>query len=231
MRYKIKKTDIAPKLGSIKNLKVKSCYLGVSINNTFFYGPHFELLLKWVSSYFDECVILIGDYLNRRNEFIFNNKTEKDAIENSLVLGDELYAKINLIITQLPSQKFKLYRWKQFLDDNPTAMKVKDDLENIYNTNENFKSEILQSCTEYITRLLNKKRTISISKEEAIIQSKEYILEEMAVFSILIEKGFTVQVYPGTQLKVLKDLANGEFPELNTNLKQGIYIDLSVKKV
>ena len=53
----------------------------------------------------------------------------------------------------------------------------------------------------------------------------------MAVFSVLIEQGYRVQVYPGTQLKILKDLANNKFPNLDNNLTQGIYIDLSVKKI
>ena len=69
-----------------------------------------------------------------------------------------------------------------------------------------------------------------VSEEEAIKHSVEYIIEEMTVFSILISNGYSTLVYPGTILQIFKDIVQDVFPDLESVLKKGIYIDLTIKK-
>lgn len=231
MKYKIKKHDSAPTISVKKLAEYRKCYLGISVNNPFFRDQNLGLLLKWIANHFDECIIIIGDYLHRINESILHGITGEQAIASSINRGDIIEEMLNAFLLILPDDKFKVYRWKEFLDNNPKSLSEKEKLTTLFSTNKEFRNDILQSCTEFIDRLIARGERLYLTKEEAISQSKEYLLEEMAVFSVLIEQGYRVQVYPGTQLKILKDLANYKFPNIDTNLSQGIYIDLSVKKI
>jgi tRNA-dependent cyclodipeptide synthase len=230
VNFRIVKLKSAPKITIQQLSKYRKCYLGVSVNNPFFRDKHFGLLLRWIANHFDECIILIGDYLHRINETILLGKFGDDAINSSMLRGNQLYEILEVALSLLPQNKFTIYRWKDFLDEYPDTQKRKEQLLNYYNENEEFRNAIFQSSTEFIERLSDRGEVIYLSKEEAVVESKEYLIEEMAVFSKLIEQGYKVQVYPGTQLNVLKELANKKYESIDTNLKEGIYIDLTVKK-
>lgn len=231
MKYKIKKIESAPAITVKQLANYRKCYLGISVNNPFFRDQHLGLLLKWIANHFDECTILIGDYLHRINESILHGITGEEAIASSINRGDQIHEMLEIALSMLPDDKFKVYRWKEFLDSNPKSLTEKTKLTALFNTNKDFQKDILQSCTEFIDRLIARGERLYPTKVEAISQSKEYLIEEMAVFSVLIEQGYKVQVYPGTQLKILKDLANKKLSNIDTNLTQGIYIDLTVKKI
>ena len=228
--FRIVKQKSAPAITIEQLSKYRKCYLGVSVNNPFFRDKHLGLLLRWISNHFDECIIIIGDYLHRINETILLGKFGEDAINASMLRGNQLHEIIEVSLTLLPHNKFKVYRWKDILDKHPDIFEEKKKLLSYFTTDEKFRNAIVQSSTEFIDRLSERGESLYLSKEEAIEQSKEYLIEEMAVFSKLIEKDYKVQVYPGTQLSVLKDFANKKFDNLDTNLNEGIYIDLTVKK-
>ncbi|MFN3299833.1 MAG: tRNA-dependent cyclodipeptide synthase [Sediminibacterium sp.] len=228
--FRVVKLRSAPKITIQQLSKYRKCYLGVSVNNPFFRDKHLGLLLRWIANHFDECIIIIGDYLHRINETILLGKFGDDAINASMLRGNQLHEIIEVALSLLPQNKFKIYRWKDFLDEHPTVYDKKKQLLNYYNESDEFKNAIIQSSTEFIERLSERGEVIYLSKEDAVAQSKEYLIEEMAVFSKLIEEGYKVQVYPGTQLNILKELANKKYKSVDTNLKEGIYIDLTVKK-
>jgi len=229
MRYKIKKDDSAPSLSVGQLAKFRKCYLGISINNPFFRDEHLPPLLKWMDHHFDECIILIGDYLHRINEKILSDKNDEQAIASCITKGDVLQGVIEAEINLLGSTRFNVIRWKTFLDEHPEVESEKHRLYEFCHSNPEFKKDVLKSCTEYIDKLMQRER-IYLGREEAVLASQEYIIEEMAVFSVLIDQGYTVQVYPGSHLQVLKNLANKKFPELVTNLSRGIYVDLTARK-
>jgi tRNA-dependent cyclodipeptide synthase len=230
MGYKIKKLESAPPLTVHQLRKYKKCYLGISVNNRFFRDQHLGLLLNWIFNHFDECVIIIGDYLHRINESILHGLTGEEAIASSINRGDQIHEIIDIALTSLPQAKFKVLRWKQFLDKYPNSLVEKDRLAELFAINQDFQKDILQSSSAFVDRLIARGERLYPTRQEAISQSTEYLLEEMAVFSELIKHGYLVQVYPGTQLKILKDLANKKFPTIATNLASGIYVDLIVKK-
>ena len=228
-RYKIKIADIAPKLITDTKYSDKKCYLGISINNPFFWGKHVDLLLKWISDHFDSCLIIIGDHLHRLNEYILNGISGQEAIDAGLKLGDEALAIFSEQIKKYPKGKFEIHRWQTYHDDNK-CQQEKLKLTKSCDSNYFFNKSIINSCTEFIDRHIDRGNNPKVTYEKAIQLSKEYLLEEMAVFSILIEQGYTVQVYPGSQLPVLKEFAEHKFEDIESNLRDGIYIDLFVKK-
>jgi hypothetical protein len=66
--------------------------------------------------------------------------------------------------------------------------------------------------------------------EEAIDISSQYLLEEVAVFSALAEEGWNIEVYPGPELGVLVEIAQGNFKDIPAGLKKRINIELRIDK-
>jgi len=230
MRYKIRLRSINPKIDK-KEIYSRKCYIGASLNNPFFTGKHFPLLIQWIDNRFPECVIIIGDYLDRYNELIFNkNDKMYSAIKTCLRKGTELKKHISNELEKTKKCKFHINHWLEYYNYSSFQDKL-DFLNKVFKSHKDFKDSVLGSCREFIDRQSSKCLKIHVPKEKALNLSSEYIIEELAVFSILAELGFTVQVYPGKQLDVLKKLANTEFDDIDTILKYCIYIDLSVEKI
>jgi hypothetical protein len=121
-------------------------------------------------------------------------KTGEEAIDSSIIRGDQIELILEVALSILPKNKFKVYRWKDFLDMHPEALIEKDNLNSIFRSNKLFRDGIVQSCTEFIERLITRGEQLYLTKEEAINQSREYLIEEMAVFSILIERGTSTSI-------------------------------------
>ena len=67
----------------------------------------------------------------------------------------------------------------------------------------------------------------AVSQSQAIELSVKYLLEEMAVFDILVAQNWQVEIYPGTQLPILKEIAKGDFENVPKHLQKRIFIGLN----
>lgn len=229
-RYKLKIKEITPNI-DIESLYNKNCFYGISINNPFTWGKHNKLLLEWISQNFSNCIIIIVDYLHRINEQIFFNKNKDDAIEKSMLLGKLIENRFTEDMPNISSNKIKIVHWCDYIESNPKYQLYYNSLKSTFKNDLNFQSNIQYDSKLYVERLISRGESLFLSKEEAIHKSNLYILEELALISCLIENSYTISIYPGTQLNILKELANGNFPDIDTNLNNGIYIDLTVKKI
>jgi hypothetical protein len=59
--------------------------------------------------------------------------------------------------------------------------------------------------------------------------SRDYFLEEAACVAILVKKGISVSVYPGT-LRVFNDLCRGLFPDAPEEFKNMISVGLHLTR-
>jgi len=64
--------------------------------------------------------------------------------------------------------------------------------------------------------------------EEAIELSCRYLLEEITVFSALSDQGWKVELYPGPELRVLVDIAKGEYSRIPQGLKERVNVELRI---
>ena len=226
-KYKYKILDIQPAF-SEKNLSNLGYFcVGVSMNNANYFGNRLQPFVEWLEQKSDNTIIVIGDYLHRFNEKIFNNVTDDEAIRKGLALGQLFIKKLNEC--KIQANKFEIIHWETLINDVEIIEEYKK-ICHFFITNLLFRDEILASCDDFVFRQVEKGNNIGVSYEEAIKLSSNYILEEMAVFGILAKRGYKVQVYPGTQLSIFKALGNGVFPEVDAGLKHGIFVDLKIKK-
>lgn len=229
MSYKVKPVKVHAKYHfDIEDKKHNKCFLGVSIDAPFIGGKHVEKVLHWIDSNFKECLIIIGDDVHLYNEFIFGN-SEQEAKSKCKILGEFAESRLKEGLGKLNQTKFKIHHWNRYTGSTE-FISLNKRYKKLFAEESKFHSSIITCARKYLKKQREKGNYSIVSEEDAIQHSVEYIIEEMTVFSILISKGYSTLIYPGTILQIFKDIVQDVFPTIDSVLKEGIYIDLTIKK-
>ncbi len=218
-----------PNVAKQQLFSYRRCYIGISIDNRDFYGLSLEALLRWAAENYEQCLIVVGDYLRRFNEQIFSGSTGESAEKVSFQAGDNYLKQTKEIFSRFNGQKIKLIRWKDCLEKEEYK-KARKILDNLYTLDESFRAAVQKDAFSFIKRQNRKKQDLAVTMEEAIDISSQYLLEEVAVFSALAEEGWNIEVYPGPELGVLVEIAQGNFKDIPAGLKKRINIELRIDK-
>jgi len=224
---KVEIEKILPNVSTDELFSHRKCYLGISLENPVFNVDSLAAMLFWASEHFDQCKVIVGDYLCRFNERILkgldNSAAETDAEE----LGRVFIEKAANLFAELPADKIILTRWKDHLqsDEFNYAKTILDDL---FANEPDFTAAVEKDAFSFVKRHQKRGNTIAVTTEQAIELSCKYILEETAVFSALSEQGWNVELYPGSELNVLAEIAKGNFITVPQGLKKRINVELKI---
>lgn len=228
-KYKMRFTGVTP-LERKKTVYDKKGFLGISINNDFFWGKHLFTLLNWVNQRFPDCLVIIGGELHRFNEMIFTDSNECEALDKGIELGKKMQLRVDECLSIIGHENFTIHHWNKYwtLERVKTTRKT---LDGLFDNNQQFRNDIVFGCKEFIDRKVNQHgKKLGVSKDKAIDLSIQYVLEEISVFDYLIEEGYLSHLYPGQHLAVLKNIASGEYPDISLSLHKAIYADLKATK-
>jgi len=220
---------ILPRISTSELFSRKKCYLGISIENPLFDGDSLKALLTWAGGNFEQCLVIVGDYLSRFNERIVAGCDDELAGERAIRSGDLFISKTKELFSKLPAKRIRLTRWKEHLqsEEYERAKKVLDE---IFKTDEEFKASVEYDALSFVRRQQKHNQHLAVDVEEAIRLSCEYILEEVAVFSVLSESGWNVELYPGLELRVLAEVAKGRYPRVPAGLKDRVNVELKISR-
>lgn len=229
LKHKVKIIANSPKLSKQELSQYKQVYLGISLKNTIFWEEGFEQILAWAADNFESCLIVVADYLHRHNEEILHRKGEQESIKSALDLGKKYVEQLLPKLAKYPNKKFKIVHWQELVEQN-AYQKSATILAELYLKNKKFKQSIDNSATHFILRQEEQDVILAVSQKEAIGLSVKYLLEEMAVFDMLVAQNWQVEIYPGTQLPILKQISKGDFANAPQYLQKRIFIGLSPLK-
>ncbi len=216
-----------PKVSQAELFSFKRCYLGISLDNSIFEASSLLALLLWTVRNFDQCLVVVGDYLCRFNEYILNGLAHDEAIKVAYGLGDSFIDRTSEFFRQLPKGRTRLTRWKSHLETNEYK-KSRAMLDELFASDSAFRASIEKEASSFARRQTKRNRTLAVTIEEAIRLSSEYLLEEIAVFSALSEQGWQVELYPGPELQVLVDITKGKYSPVPEGLKKRINVELRI---
>jgi len=219
---------ILPKISQQELFSRKKCYLGISLENPLFEGDSLRAMLLWASEKFEHCLVIVGDYLCRFNERIVNGCDENRAGELALGLGDLFLSRTSGLFEGLAARNVLLTRWKEHLHSEQFS-RPKAVLDELFESDEDFRASIEYDALSFVKRLRKRNPNPPVGVEQALRLSCQYILEEVAVFSSLSELGWSVELYPGSELRVLANVAKGAYPRVPAGLKKRISVELKVR--
>lgn len=216
-----------PKISEEELFSYKRCYFGISLDNPGFYGKSLQALLLWGVGNFDQCLVVVGDYLRRYNEQIFNGLKHDDAVKVAHNLGDSFMRKTSPFFRQLPGNRVTLTRWEPCLASKEYR-RSKAVLDDLFDSDSDFRASVEKDAFAFVRRQTRRNRELAVPTQEATELSCQYLLEEIGVFSALSEQGWKVELYPGPELRVLVDIARGKYSQIPRGLKQRINVELRI---
>jgi tRNA-dependent cyclodipeptide synthase len=205
----------------------KGSFLGVSINNRQFQN---EQSLIQIFNTFKNNVgngtfkILIGDYLDRCNEMIFNDYEESEAVKISLAKGDVIISKMEKVLQNLDIKNYTFIRTEE-LYSNDVFPKLFNTYKKAYEQNKALKNLVDKTIEQFFYRM-NFKNNSDIKLNLGV----NYLIEELAIFEMMINNGDFINVYPGKHLQILKEIVK-EKVEVSEILKKYLLVELNFIKI
>lgn len=224
---KIKIVKILPRISESELFSHKKCYLGISLENPIFEGETLKAMLVWAEEKFEQCLVIVGDYLSRFNERILSGCDEKRAGTRAIEKGDLFVSQTKKLFSSLPAEKIRLSRWKEHLQTEE-FVRAKKVLDEIFETDGKFKANVEYDALSFVERQKKHNQHLAVDADEALRLCCRYILEEVAVFNSLSERGWGVELYPGSELRVLAEVAKGRYPDVPKGLKNRISVELKI---
>jgi len=218
---------ITPGIGEEALRSYRKCYMGISLDNPVFKGDSLESLVGWAVERFDGCLVVVGDYLRRHNEYILTGSGEEEAVAASLSAGDSFIESSREIFAKAAPGRLESVRWRDCMALEEYSQN-RSQLERLYVSDGGFEAALRKDAGAFIERQVRNGRRLKVPHDEAVSVSCQYLLEEMAVFSALSGRGWQVELYPGPELTVLVKAARGAFEGLPEGLKRRINVELKV---
>lgn len=172
--------------------------LEISVGQPYHEGEKFKCTIDWAKDRFGKIIILVNDSLQRFNYMFDEGLSEKDAYSKALNDGTNWVARNMGVIATLPD--FEIYRWdawKRSEDYFSDLHKVRA----LYNTNADFKSAIDDAINQI---WLRKKSNAEHREQEFIDLSRNYLIEETAILSVIYKTFKGISAYPGSFLEIWK---------------------------
>lgn len=182
----MKNSDYPPQQGAyivkVKNGAAWRGYniarLQISVGGQRHEGEKFDATIDWVASRFDKAIVCVNDTLQRFND-MDKGMSERDAYERSLEAGRLWLLRHMDKLATLP--RLKIYRWEEW--KGPAFKNSYDAVLKRYHDDESFRQALKEGQKNNL--------------------SKDYLLEEIAVFSLMYKKHRAVDIYPGTLPKAM----------------------------
>jgi tRNA-dependent cyclodipeptide synthase len=217
------KVRVFPPNGLTQPRKGKA-FLGISLNNRLAISPHlFRAVFDWVSSNVGGADLFIGDHLHRHNYQAFDGMAEPSAIERALRDRDELAGRLRGVLAAGCWPHAAIMSASP-LYQNPTFSDRLSRFRNQYASNAAFKQLIDDAVDAFLAR----KQPNHVVDEEIRGHCVAYQLEELVLFELLVEQGYSILIYAGAQLPIMKDIVSGHVSVASASLRTLTLIELRI---
>jgi len=212
----------------------RRCYLPVSLETKPFERPMLDAVVDWISENFNNCAVLVCDRIHRLTLQITRNLSREEALSEALRLGEVFIEKNEPLFQAKLAGRFKFLTCSNVMK-YPKYAGYRDALSEMFygdnKDNRDFQSSINQCAASYVDRRFKNKGSsaYSMTRPEMMELSHQYLIEEMGLFATVIEMGWTVDVYPGEDLKTFVEIAKGKYPNAPEPLIKRKSVELKLK--
>jgi tRNA-dependent cyclodipeptide synthase len=217
-----------PSLQKASVLGRQKISLGVSLDNEEFYGKNLNGILTWIENRYEECLIFVGDCLYAYTLQIFS-PMDAVAVEQAVAKSAKTFRDQVIAFTSNSKTRFKMVSLAE-LSHRPEFQTAKTLIEKLYEGNEQFHSSVKKTATDYIQRK-SKNGRLTMNSEKAVLLSVQYLLDEIAFYYMLVSDGWLLEVYPGSEIPVLREIIQGKIQNVPEILKQRVFLELRKEKL
>ena len=227
-RYRAWVKKVSPHTARQNIENYNSCFLGISLQNPSFSTAKLVAITDWIANRFQKCIVVIGDSLHRITLQIDRKLNEKQAFSQAIFMGKE-YINTEMTVFRRHadtchfefiycSEVQQLKDYKQYYEE----------LQDLFAKNEKFANSVKSFSMEFVNRHMHLcEHDKSYDFYEEIC--REYLLEELAIFSCLFKDQIYPIFYPGS-LSIFGEIAEGVHPDIPACLKNIIYASLRLMR-
>jgi tRNA-dependent cyclodipeptide synthase len=178
-------------------------------------------VFQWMQRSVSQFDVVIGDYFHRHNIEDLEGRQPSEALEIATEQGKAHARRVQLVLDQLKLTAVKV-RCASAISKRPDFGPALHEMESAWHSNTNF-AQLIDQGTEAFLRRFAPER---IAIEPARLHSRLYQLEELAVFTLLANEGYSTNVYAGAHLPVMKAIVSGGVDGIALVLKSAQLVEL-----
>jgi tRNA-dependent cyclodipeptide synthase len=179
-------------------------------------------LVAWADQRFPDTQLVLGDHLDQYNiasEHVSLRQAEKQAIAQSARLRAAIASMLAEVAPRCHmTSSAELRQRKEF---SSTLAKVSAH----FDQHEEFRQAVLKDVEAFELRQARRGEPASTVRHKYHI---DYVLEELAMFAVMVEDGYPIHLYAGTHLTVLRAMANRCLAAPVPALAAQVCVELSV---
>ena len=207
----------------------QSCFLPICLYSFMINRPFLHEFLPWAVSCCLNPMIIIGDYLERHNVMVFDSLTEDEAIKKVEKRGQQVQGKIeSLLINHKIDDRVKICSCREIID-TAECREIVSVIRNYASSHKTFNDDVDQQISLMID---NTKRisphSVNDIKASQMIRLREYTIEEIAFFINLYNQGYTTEIYPGRDMKILQKMAASRYRDFPYTFSERTHISVAV---
>ncbi len=193
----------------------------ISVGNSNQEGAKLLAAIEWAKPRFEKVVIHCNDTLQRFNMMFEEKLTAEEAEEKSRQAGDAWLARNAKALEGCEVERWDLWR------ANPKFEETLQKVNHLYQDNMQFRKDINDLINDLWCRRYDDSDTQRRTEFNTL--SREYLLEETAIFALMNEEKSQLHVYPGTFMKVFDSFKGTNIIPGLGNLEY-LHIDFSRNK-
>lgn len=199
-------------------------YMGVSLDSTNHRGEGLSAMVDWVNAHgqFDQVLIGLSDTLNRHNYARDRGLSLRDAYDLASRNGDN-WLKMNRATLSRLNMPFDIKRWSYWQKEHTQI--INENRSQFLNAYENDPA-FCASLDADIAAFLKRKSPAPDAK--TIASCRNYLIEELAVYSVILAAYPATVIYPGKQLNCFAYLRDRQPDNLPKAIGQTGFIRLGI---
>ena len=170
----------------------------ISIGQPYHEGSKLAAMINWCADRFNTVTLCVNDTLQRYSTMFEKKIDETSAFKEALQKGEEWIERNEGLWSK--KDNIHVVQWEAWKDEDYRAIRPK--VAFMYAANPEFKEAVDKNVTSIWER--RSKTKPDLYKPEAFERfagfSKQYILEELTIFSLMYEREKAIDLYPGATL-------------------------------
>jgi tRNA-dependent cyclodipeptide synthase len=184
-------------------------YAGVSAGNPNFNGPRLRSFLEWIEHHVADCRLVLGRELARWTVMIERGLSEEQARSVAASQAQRQASELRRSLSRVSRPDVFTLVEDTDLRAHPRFNTALHELQELFIINDRFADLVNLSARLYCETRLQRGRPLQVEFGQAVEYSRRFILEELALFCVLVTTGSPIEIYPGPELPVLNAVANG----------------------
>jgi hypothetical protein len=132
--------------------------------------------------------------------------TEEEAATISQEESKGIRELVTALLEKHRFENIHFFPYRHYLND-PRFSEAKKAFQETFNVHSDLSESLNRSASLYVHRQKKKGMVFAVSRQQARALARAYILEELCVFMLLVQDGYRIEIYPGSEIDCLKKIA------------------------